>query len=252
MDTWLEPNIFRMDVGVGSPPDAFDPNGQNWGFPSYNWDAMEKDGYAWWQSRLRHMAQYFSAFRVDHILGFFRIYEIPAIHATGALGRFRPSRPLTKAQLEGLGIWDLNRLCEPYITSEIITEVLGDLAHTATALYLVETETGRFALKPAYANETNILAITPRAGSPDWMVKEVQATVKGLLKLRQNVVLLRDEKDSQRFYPRFHLMETSSFAAFDQSKHAILTDLHDCYFFHNHGEMWRANALKTIPVLMQV
>lgn len=74
---------------AGAPPDYFDPNGQNWGFPTYDWEAMAADGYAWWRRRLTHMAQYFSAYRIDHVLGFFRIWEVPGDCATGLLGRFR-------------------------------------------------------------------------------------------------------------------------------------------------------------------
>jgi 4-alpha-glucanotransferase len=74
---------------AGAPPDYFDPNGQNWGFPTYDWEAMAGDGYAWWRRRLSHMSQYFSAYRIDHVLGFFRIWEVPGDCATGLLGRFR-------------------------------------------------------------------------------------------------------------------------------------------------------------------
>ena len=48
---------LHRQMGFGAPPDYFDPNGQNWGFPTYNWEEMAKDGYLWWRRRLAHMAQ---------------------------------------------------------------------------------------------------------------------------------------------------------------------------------------------------
>lgn len=93
------------------------------------------------------MAQYFSAFRVDHILGFFRIYEVPDVHVTGALGHFRPSLPLWKSDLEAHGLWDLNRLTEPYITRELVREHLGALADDAAAKYLEPTPSGMLRFK---------------------------------------------------------------------------------------------------------
>ena len=92
----------------------------------YNWEEMEKDGYLWWRQRLSHMAQYFTAYRVDHILAFFRIFQIPEKHVTGALGYFKPSRALARTGLENVGLWDIDRLCEPYMTTHSLKDELGD------------------------------------------------------------------------------------------------------------------------------
>lgn len=64
-------------------PHPHPPAGQNWGFPTYDWSAMSADGFAWWRSRLSHLAQYFTAYRIDHVLGFFRIWEVPGDCVTG-------------------------------------------------------------------------------------------------------------------------------------------------------------------------
>ena len=95
--------LFNLDVQVGAPPDDFAAEGQNWGFPSYNWETMAKDGYAWWQRRLQMMARYFDAYRIDHILGFFRIWEIPKTAKSGLLGHFSPALPLSKEEIESFG-----------------------------------------------------------------------------------------------------------------------------------------------------
>ena len=103
VDVKSHPDLFNLDVQVGAPPDDFAAEGQNWGFPSYNWEAMAKDGYAWWQRRLQVMARYFDAYRIDHILGFFRIWEIPKTTKSGLLGHFSPALPLSEEEIEGFG-----------------------------------------------------------------------------------------------------------------------------------------------------
>lgn len=92
------PDMFNLDCSVGAPPDYFSEDGQNWGFPSYNWDKMEKNGFLWWKTRLRHMNRYFGAFRIDHVLGWFRIWEIP-LGASGKMGYFNPAIPYSKDEL---------------------------------------------------------------------------------------------------------------------------------------------------------
>lgn len=127
VDAWTEPHYFNMDCQTGAPPDAFAQEGQNWGFPTYNWDRMAQDGFAWWRKRLSSMEKYFDAFRIDHILGFFRvttilnfcsrlkIWEIP-YHATrGLLGQFSPSRAFSVEELAHHGLeMDYDRFCKPY------------------------------------------------------------------------------------------------------------------------------------------
>ena len=103
VDVKSHPDLFNLDVQVGAPPDDFAAEGQNWGFPSYNWAAMAKDGYAWWQRRLQVMARYFDAYRIDHILGFFRIWEIPKTAKSGLLGHFSPALPLSVEEIENQG-----------------------------------------------------------------------------------------------------------------------------------------------------
>ena len=98
-DAYYHPELFNLDSSAGAPPDYFSQDGQNWGFPTYNWDEMAKDDYAWWKSRLRKMSQYFDAFRIDHILGFFRIWEIPVEHKSGLMGHFNPALPYSADEI---------------------------------------------------------------------------------------------------------------------------------------------------------
>ena len=104
VDAHTHPELFNLDTQTVAPPDFFSEDGQNWGFPTYNWKAMADEGYVWWKARLRKMSEYFSAFRIDHILGFFRIWEIPSQFRTGVMGHFNPALPYRSSEIEGLGL----------------------------------------------------------------------------------------------------------------------------------------------------
>ncbi len=103
-DAWTSPKLFHMDMQAGAPPDAFAADGQNWGFPTYNWEEMAKDGYLWWRRRLGKMGEYFDAYRIDHILGFFRIWEIPVPHKSGLMGHFSPALPYSAEEIRSWGM----------------------------------------------------------------------------------------------------------------------------------------------------
>ena len=107
VDAWLYPELFHMNSQAGAPPDAFSADGQNWGFPTYNWEKMAEDDFAWWKSRLAKMSEYFDAFRIDHILGFFRIWEIPLWTKSGLNGYFNPALPFPAHELQSQG-FDVN------------------------------------------------------------------------------------------------------------------------------------------------
>jgi hypothetical protein len=135
----------------------------------YNWEEMEKDGYRWWCQRLSHLSQYFSAYRVDHILAFFRIFQIPEKHVTGALGYFRPSRGIARAGLEKMGLWDIDRLCDPFMTVQMVKDELGEDADEVIGKYMVHHGAGKLAFKPKYNSERAIEEIPTPANSPDWL-----------------------------------------------------------------------------------
>lgn len=127
-DAYWHPELFNLDSSAGAPPDFFSRDGQNWGFPTYDWEAMAADGYAWWKARLRKMSEYFDAFRIDHILGFFRIWEIPSQFHSGMEGHFNPALPYSTAEiaamklpLKGLFHEDPRHegMYQPYITPSL-------------------------------------------------------------------------------------------------------------------------------------
>ena len=139
VDAWLYPHLFHMDSQAGAPPDAFSAVGQNWGFPTYNWERMARDGYAWWRARMAKMAEYFDAFRIDHILGFFRIWEIPTHAVHGLLGYFNPALPYSADELRGMGFdTQGGRYTTPAPDEHTLGELFGDLAGEVRATCMKE------------------------------------------------------------------------------------------------------------------
>ncbi|XP_011626502.1 4-alpha-glucanotransferase DPE2 isoform X1 [Amborella trichopoda] len=250
VDTWVYPNLFRMNTSTGAPPDYFDKNGQNWGFPTYNWEEMSKDNYAWWRSRLTQMAKYFTAYRIDHILGFFRIWELPEQAITGLVGKFRPSIPLSQEELEHEGIWDFDRLTRPYIRQEALQDKFGTLWTVIASTFLSKYKENFYEFKEDCNTEKKMVAkLKSSAEKSMWSDKE-DMIKQGLFNLLKDVVLIRDSEDTRKFYPRFNLEDTSSFKDLDDHSKNVLRGKYDDYYFHRQENLWRQNALKTLPVLL--
>ncbi|KAG6552731.1 hypothetical protein Mapa_005678 [Marchantia paleacea] len=251
VDTWVAPTLFRMTASTGAPPDYFDKNGQNWGFPTYNWEEMSKDNYGWWRARLTQMAKYFSAYRIDHILGFFRIWELPDHAVTGLMGRFRPSIPISAEELECEGLWDFNRLSEPYVRCHLLMEKFGNRWIEIANKYFDETQYLCYRFKEEYNTEKKVAAsIQLREDSPQWLIQEAEETRKGLFDLLHEIVLIRDSENPKMFYPRFALEDTASFHELDDHSKEVLKSKYYDYFFQRQEKLWTDNALKTLPVLM--
>jgi len=249
VDTWIEPRLFRLHKSTGAPPDFFSEEGQNWGFPTYNWSEMSKDDYAWWRHRLTQMAQYFDAFRIDHILGFFRIWEMPAHAVTGLSGRFYPSIPLHRDELVAAGIWDIGRLTEPYIKSHLVERFVGsDLAGEVFQKYLVEVSPFTWQLKPEYSTEKAVAAALP-VDKPETAEKNGRIKA-GLFKLIQNVILLKDDEDPNSFYPRIELSKTTSYYELEAGIKPALDRLYVDYFFRRQEELWAQTALDRLPIMV--
>ncbi|GMY19773.1 4-alpha-glucanotransferase DPE2 isoform X1 [Fagus crenata] len=250
VDTWVYPNLFRMNTATGAPPDYFDKNGQNWGFPTYNWEEMSKDNYAWWRARLTQMAKYFTAYRIDHILGFFRIWELPEHAITGLVGKFRPSIPLSQEELEREGLWDFDRLSRPYIRQESLQDKFGSYWTFIASTFLNEYHKGCYEFKEDCNTEKKIAAKLKSSAERSLLLESEDKTRRGLFDLLQNIVLIRDPEDPRKFYPRFNIEDTSSFKDLDDHSKNVLKRLYYDYYFHRQENLWRQNALKTLPVLM--
>ncbi|GAA0156538.1 hypothetical protein LIER_14016 [Lithospermum erythrorhizon] len=250
VDTWVYPTLFRMNTSTGAPPDYFDKNGQNWGFPTYNWEEMSKDNYGWWRGRLSQMAKYFTAYRIDHILGFFRIWELPDHAVTGLCGKFRPSIPLTQEELEKEGIWDFNRLTRPYIRLEMLQEKFGASWNVIASSFLTEYQKDCYEFKDDCNTEKKTTSKLKSISERSMLSESEEELRRKLFDLLQEIVLIRDPEDPRKFYPRFNIDDTTSFKALDEKSQNVLRRLYYDYYFQRQESLWRDNALKTLPALL--
>lgn len=244
-DTWVEPSLYHLDRQAGAPPDDFAVSGQNWGFPTYNWEVMKKDGFNWWQRRFRQMSSYFDAFRIDHILGFFRIWSIPEHAVEGIMGRFVPAIPVYRHEFQQRGIdMDDRRYCMPYITDQIIWEMAGQFeAHVRP--FLVETQQGQYAFRAEYQHQINIERHFKNLASSD----ENKALKQILFDLQSNVVLWQDDAIPDAYHFRFNVSKTRSFAHFDAHTRHHLMELYNDYFFNRQDNIWQLEAMEKLPFL---
>ena len=156
-DVWTEPRYFNLNGQAGAPPDSFSTNGQTWGFPTYNWDEMIKDGCQWWVHRFGNMAKYFDAYRIDHVLGFFRIWEIPIDAVHGLLGQFAPALGMTADEIRGYGLnFQEERFTEPFITDWVLDRVFKERAAEVRDKYLDRIDSERYKMKPEYDTQKKI------------------------------------------------------------------------------------------------
>eukprot|EP00178_Gracilaria_changii_P006427 TRINITY_DN210_c0_g1_i1.p1 TRINITY_DN210_c0_g1~~TRINITY_DN210_c0_g1_i1.p1 ORF type:complete len:1016 (+),score=278.41 TRINITY_DN210_c0_g1_i1:186-3050(+) len=249
-DTWTNPHLFRLHMQVGAPPDYFSVHGQNWAFPTYHWDVMKKDNYAWWRCRLQHMSNYFHAYRIDHILGFFRIWEIPQSCRTGMAGRFYPAHGITREELESLGLWDMERYTKPYVRDGLLQHMFQhDWLKMKEKFF--EAYYDRLQFKEAYNTEKKMEhALALPEDAPLKERKYSEMVLKNMYVLFNNVCLLQDVEHVNVFHPRFMLHQTSSFMELP-SEHwkQSLHRLHDEYMHERQDELWRRNGLERLPMM---
>ena len=156
-DAWVGPRLYHMDMQAGAPPDNFAIKGQNWGFPTYNWEEMRHDGYDWWKRRFAHMSNYFDGFRIDHILGFFRIWSIPMDVVEGILGHFVPAIPVYRMEFEQRNIrFDHDRYTRPFINDAVLWELFGDNSDFVKAQFLQPVENSFYVLREPFDTQRKI------------------------------------------------------------------------------------------------
>jgi 4-alpha-glucanotransferase len=250
VDAWVAPELYHMDNQAGAPPDDFAVKGQNWGFPTYNWKRMQEDNFEWWRKRFHQMSNYFDAFRIDHILGFFRIWSIPLNAVEGILGRFVPALPIHVSEFGERSIWfDYDRYCKPYITDAVINQLFGELAETVKASYLDSNETtGRYDLKEAFADQHKIQEHFDTLDKNE----ENDRLRAGLFDLVTNVILFEHpDSDSQSFHFRISIANITSYQHLDDASKAKLYELYIDYFYRRQDEFWKIEALGKLPALKE-
>jgi 4-alpha-glucanotransferase len=246
VDAWMEPELYNMDRQAGAPPDDFAIKGQNWGFPTYDWERMEADGFEWWRRRFKQMSEYFDGFRIDHILGFFRIWSIPLHAVEGILGRFVPAIPITIDELEKKHIsFNVDRFCKPYITDEILQTMFGDQAEPIKDAYLRPAGHGTYELKPAFNTQKKV---ETHFSTQDKTEHNKFLTI-ALYDLISNVILLQEEDNANHFHFRINMERTQSFSHMNAYTQNALKELYVDYFYVRQDEMWKKEAMKKLPEL---
>ena len=247
VEAWTEPHYFNLNGQAGAPPDDFSVNGQNWGFPTYNWDVMEKDGYRWWMKRFQKMSEYFDAYRIDHILGFFRIWEIPMHAVHGLLGQFIPSIPMSREEIESYGLPFREEYLIPYIHESFLGQVFGPHTDYVKQTFLLPAETpGVYHMKPEFTTQREVESFF--AGKND----ENSLWIRdGLYTLISDVLFVPDTKEKDKYHPRIGIQRDFIFRSLNEQEQNAFNRLYDQYYYHRHNEFWRQQAMKKLPQLTQ-
>ena len=246
-DVWTEPRYFNLNGQAGAPPDDFSVNGQNWGFPTYNWDEMLKDGCQWWIRRFQNMAQYFDAYRIDHVLGFFRIWEIPVNAVHGLLGQFQPALGMTREEIESYGLpFHEHQFCEPFIADWVLDRVFHERADEVKTKYLDHAHDDIWKMKAAYDTQRKV------EKAFEGVTEQRELNLRdGLYSLISNVLFVRDHKEEGKYHPRISAQFNFTYEALYDADKASFNRLYNDYFYRRNNQFWYDEAMKKLPVLVQ-
>lgn len=246
-DVWMEPKYFNLNGQAGAPPDDFSANGQNWGFPTYNWFEMLKDGCQWWNRRFKNMARYFDAYRIDHVLGFFRIWEIPVHSVHGLLGQFAPALAMSREEIESYGLhFQEDRFTRPFITDWVLDRMFHERAGEVKEKYLDRLDDERYQMKPEVDTQRKVEALFADATDE----KELWLR-DGLYALISDVLFVRDHTNPGIFHPRISAQLDFIYESLYDNDKAAFNRLYNDYFYRRNNQFWYQEAMKKLPKLVQ-
>ena len=246
-DVWMEPKYFNLNGQAGAPPDDFSANGQNWGFPTYNWFEMLKDGCQWWNRRFQNMARYFDAYRIDHVLGFFRIWEIPVHSVHGLLGQFAPALAMSREEIESYGLhFQEDRFTRPFITDWVLNRVFHERAGEVKEKYLDRLDDERYQMKPEVDTQRKVETLFADATDE----KELWLR-DGLYALISDVLFVRDHTNPGVFHPRISAQLDFIYESLYDNDKAAFNRLYNDYFYRRNNQFWYQEAMKKLPKLVQ-
>ena len=246
-DVWQEPRYFNLNGQAGAPPDDFSVNGQNWGLPTYNWDEMTKDGCRWWIRRFSNMAKFFDAYRIDHVLGFFRIWEIPIDSVHGLLGQFVPALGMTREEIEAYGLHFQEELfTEPFITDWVLGRMFGERAAMVRDTYLEPSHDGRYRMKEAYSTQRKIeKAFAGKTDKADTDLRD------GLYALVSDVLFVRDHRDPNKFHPRISVQFDFIYESLYDSDKYLFNKIYNDYYYRRNNQFWYREAMNKLPKIVE-
>lgn len=248
VDAWRSPRLFNMDCQAGAPPDDFSVLGQNWGFPTYNWDAMAEDGFKWWKDRFGKMSEYFDAYRIDHILGFFRIWQIPLDAVHGLLGYFNPALPLSADELRNSYDFWINPdvQANPLILEWMLTDFFGEYTEEAKNLFLDRIGGDRYGLKTSVNTQEKV----------EEYFSHLEANEKNdrlknaLLGIIDDVLFIEDPYRKGHYHPRIAAQYTYQFRVLSDYEKWCFNRLYNDFFYHRHNDFWYGKAMWKLPPLL--
>ncbi len=248
VDAWVYPQLFYMDCQAGAPPDDFSVMGQNWGFPTYNWEVMNRDGFAWWKAHFRKMSEYFDAYRIDHVLGFFRIWQIPMDAVHGLLGVFNPALPYTDEEMRyNYDFWiDVNLHTTPYIMDRFVRDFFGPYTTQAVNTFMESLGHGRYKLKDAYNTQRKIVDYFASQPKDECNTR----LCDGLLGLVDQVLFIEDPEQKGKYHPRISAQFTYTYRSLNDYERWCFDRLYNDFYYRRHNDFWYGKAMWKLPPLI--
>lgn len=248
VDAWTYPALFNMNSQAGAPPDDFSVLGQNWGFPTYNWEEMARDGFRWWKDRFRNMSKYFDAYRIDHVLGFFRIWQIPLDALHGLLGTFNPALPFTVDELRyNYDFWlDIDLHTTPYICDWFLADFFGEYTDEARERFMYHIGAGRYRLKDDFATQR---AVADYFGGQEKNEKNTRLC-NALLGLIDQVLFVPDPVEPGKYHPRISAQFTYTYRSLNDYERWCFDRLYNDFFYRRHNDFWYGKAMWKLPPLI--
>ena len=258
VDAYTDPQLFNLDASAGAPPDDFSISGQNWGFPTYNWDVMAQDNYKWWRRRFTKMQDYFDAYRIDHILGFFRIWQMRKTDVWGLCGHFSPAMPYSLQDLWNMGIaLDEDRMTKPYIRANFLGDTFGFDTEYAKEHFLNTRDGWIFWFKDEFDTQVKVenyfdeQLARPQAERYNQLGDDTLNNLKnGLLYLHCEVLFVRDQRHPELLHPRISIYQSHSYNELYDDQKQIIMRIYNDYFFRRHTQFWRESAMRKLPTLI--
>ena len=239
VETATHPEYFHLDAQTGAPPDGFSQNGQNWGFPTYHWC---EGLVGWFHKRLKWMEQYFDAIRIDHILGFFRIWEIPSDAVFGLLGHFSPSLPMTIGEIEYFGLpFRKDLFTRPFVNDRVLDKLFGMHAPYVREHFLVHRSYGLYDIKPEFDTQKKVQKyFEGRNDENSLWIRD------GLYRLISGVLFLADPNQLDMYHPRIGVIGEPVFDALTAEEKDAFMRLYNNYYYQRHNFFWGAEAMRKL------
>ena len=248
VDAWQNPRLFNMDCQAGAPPDDFSVLGQNWGFPTYNWEEMARDGFTWWKSRFMKMAEYFDAYRIDHILGFFRIWQIPLNAIHGLLGYFNRALPFSPEELRhNYDFWiNPETQTRPLILEWMLTDFFGEYVDEVKESYLEKVSVDSYRLRHFVETQQKVAEYFASVEHNE----KTEKICNGLLGLIDDVLFIEDPYKKGHYHPRIAAQYSYQYRVLNDYEKWCFNRLYNDFFYHRHNDFWYGKAMWKLPPLI--